>query len=428
MKVSPARAAAFDVLTRVEAERAFSSVLLPIFESDLRPLDRGLCHELVLGVLRRQMWLDRVIDAFVQKKLDPEVRLALRLGIFQLVFLDKIPDHSAINETVNLAQRAKKTSAKGLVNAVLRRVSKGLPVLEFHDDVERIAVEMSHPRWLIERWLQRLGPSETEDLAKANNSRPAIAFRVIDQEAAGVNEVLQASKPSEYVENCFLAKPGTPEIFELAAVNAIYIQDEGSQLIASAINTGSGEKVLDVCAAPGGKTGMIALARPEGLVAAGDLHWKRVQFLRENCLRQGAGNVKVVQYDAAIALPFAAETFDAVLVDAPCSGTGTIRNNPEIRYFLAADDLKELRKKQSKILKNAAAAVKPGGQLIYSTCSLEPEENEHVCEQFLRDGPFFEIVKPRVPEHFITSDGFARTWPHRDAMDGFFIAAFQRRF
>jgi 16S rRNA (cytosine967-C5)-methyltransferase len=172
-------------------------------------------------------------------------------------------------------------------------------------------------------------------------------------------------------------------------------------------------------------TGRVS-AFPATQFVAGDLHWNRVEFLRENCQRQGVKFVHIVQYDAEQSLPFADGAFDAVLVDAPCSGTGTIRHNPEIRYFLKPNDLTELQNKQLRILKNASKLVNQGGSLIYSTCSLEREENEVVCEAFLRDDPDFTLVNPDVPMRFLTEQGFARTFPQRDGMDGFFIASFAR--
>jgi 16S rRNA (cytosine967-C5)-methyltransferase len=182
-----------------------------------------------------------------------------------------------------------------------------------------------------------------------------------------------------------------------------------------------------VCAAPGGKTGLIARRNPGVRVVAGDLHRKRVLLLRNNCRQQCVSNFEVLQYDAAKELPFADESFDAVLLDAPCSGTGTIRHNPEIRYFLEASDIAELPRKQLTILQNASQLVKSGGSLIYSTCSLEREENESVVERFLDENAEFAASKPHVPERFVTPDGFARTWPQRDDMDGFFVAELGRQ-
>jgi len=201
MKISPARIAAFDILLRVENDRAFSSVLLPAFEEGLSPADRGLCHELVLGTLRRQIYLDKVIDTLSDgKRLDVAVRIAIRLGLYQLLFLDRVPDHSAVNESVNLIQRAKKTSAKGFVNAILRRAVRELPALNYADDLERLSAETSHPRWLLEKWTAEFGWEETALIANANNQVPAQAFRSIDGSPISVD----TSIPSKFVEGCYL--------------------------------------------------------------------------------------------------------------------------------------------------------------------------------------------------------------------------------
>lgn len=443
MKISPARTAAFDILLRVETERAFTSVLLPQYEEGLSAADRGLCHELVLGTLRRQIWLDRNIDKLTgDKKLDIEVRISIRLGVYQLKFLDKIPHYSAINESVNLTQRAKKTSAKGFVNAVLRRTTSENVSLTYADEAERISVETSHPRWLIEKWFNDLGADDANAIAMANNEGGGTAFRVIDYDDPALNTLLNAASPSSFVDGCYLLqKPARSKgaegatgaltscrLPQLAEKGTIYVQDEASQMTAQSIDVPDGGQFLDVCAAPGGKTGLIArnAGKHAKVLLAGDLYWPRVQFLRENLRKQRVEGVKVVQYDAEKSLPFADGSFDSVLVDAPCSGTGTIRRNPEIRYFLSSDDLPELASKQLRILGEASKLVKPGGSLVYSTCSLEREENEDACENFLAEHADFHSVQPQVNERFITERNFARTFPHRDGMDGFFIASFKR--
>jgi 16S rRNA (cytosine967-C5)-methyltransferase len=422
MKISPARLAAFEILLRIEIDRAFSSVLLPAFEERLSPADRGLCHELVLGVLRRQLYLDKIIESLAgAKKLDPEVRIALRLGAYQLLYLDKVPAYSALNESVSLVQKAKKTSAKGFVNAILRRVSEKAPALSFADEIERISVETSHPRWLVEKWTGEFGADDAEAIASANNIIPQTAFRVTsDVPLGGVEK-------SEFVDGCFIASSMTRELLEKAERDEVYFQDEASQMVGQAVATELGNTFLDVCAAPGGKTTQTAQSNKSAMIVAGDVYKARVEHLRESCRRQGVGSVNVVQYDATTDLPFADESFDTVFVDAPCTGTGTIRRNPEIRYFLKTEDFDELPRKQLAILKTASKLVTPGGRLVYSTCSLEIEENELVVDKFSSGATTFEKAVPAVPERFITIDGFGRTFPHRDSMDGFFIAEFRQR-
>ncbi|MFN0278417.1 MAG: 16S rRNA (cytosine(967)-C(5))-methyltransferase RsmB [Pyrinomonadaceae bacterium] len=423
MKISPARVGAFNVLLRIETERAFSSILLPLYEKNLSSSDRSLCHELTLGTLRRQIYLDRLIDfCSSEKKLDAAVRVALRLGVYQLLFLDKIPEYSAVSESVNLVQLSKKTSAKGFVNAVLRRIAKEKPEPVSSDEIDRISVETSHPRWLVEKWIGDFGFEETVRLAAANNQISSHAFRLIDK------DFQFDARRSEFVDGCYLTARIGNDLILAAERGEIYFQDEGSQMTAASVQVSKNGSVLDVCAAPGGKTGMIALRNKADLklCVAGDLHWKRVVNLSDNCRKQGVEEVKVVQYNAENPLPFADESFVSVLVDAPCSGTGTIRHNPEIRYSLTPTDIAELPLKQLRIIANASKMVMRGGSLIYSTCSLETEENESIGEKFLNENTDFRIVEPNVPERFITDKGFARTFPDRDNMDGFFIAEFRR--
>ncbi|HYJ92149.1 MAG TPA: 16S rRNA (cytosine(967)-C(5))-methyltransferase RsmB [Pyrinomonadaceae bacterium] len=433
MGISPARKAAFDTLLRIQIDKSFSSVLLPIYEEKLSSADRALCHELVLGVLRRQMLLDRFADLFTKgRKLDLEVRLALWLGLFQILYLARVPHYAVVNDSVALVVRAKKSSAKGLVNAVLRKVTSETPKLSFDDETERISVKTSHPRWLIEKWTAQFGVARAEKIAAANNQLPKLSFRRT-LKATNTLPIIKY-RQSQFVRDGFIADSFDADLKRLAENGEIYFQDEASQMVAAAVDISEGGKFLDVCAAPGGKTGAIATrfapnnGEPQKrLFVAGDLHPQRVQFLRENLLKQGIQFINVVQYNAAHSLPFASEIFVSVLVDAPCSGTGTIRHNPEIRYFVQPEDFAGLQRTQLAILTNASKLLKPGGTLVYLTCSLEREENESVCEMFLNERKDFTIVKPNVPDRFIATDGFAHTFPDRDDMDGFFIAVLRRK-
>ncbi len=430
MKISPARVAAFDVLLEIEKEKGFSSGLLPMAEDELSLEDRGLCHELVLGTLRKQIYLDRIISAVTKdRKIDDEVRIALRMAIYQIEFLDRIPSHSAVNESVNLVHRAKKTSAKPFVNAILRRLLREPTAIEFSDDMDRLSVETSHPRWLLEKWAVDFGSADAEKIAKANNIVPLAAFRVIDDDPVLREEIEKFARRSEYVDGCYLADVREHKLVSLGREGRIYFQDEASQMVASSIEIGDRQSILDVCASPGGKTGILARNASEktGMVIAGDISRRRVELLKESLSWQDISLHCIVQYDAAVQMPFVERIFDHVLVDAPCSGTGTIRHNPELRYFVKPDDLSSFAEKQLSILISASEMVRPGGQLVYSTCSLEIEENEDVCKKFLGLSEDFEAVAPKIPSVFLTSDGFARTRPDRDGMDGFFIACFRRK-
>jgi 16S rRNA (cytosine967-C5)-methyltransferase len=429
MSVSPARMAAFDVLLKIFRDGAYSSILLPAAESNLNEKDRSLCHEIVLGVLRTKLKLDAAIDRFAGgKALDLEVRTAAELGLYQLLHLEKIPKYSAVNESVALVQRAKKSSAKGFVNALLRRSERLFEEISYADELERLSVETSHPRWLVEKWVGQRGFEPAKALIKANNLRPRSAFRITPK---GIREGVVPSagwQRSKYVPGCYFAERMTPGLRDLAENGRIYFQDEGSQLVGSLVNLEPGSKFLDVSAAPGSKTTMIASGAPsDTLIVAGDVRQSRVRVLKRNCEAQGISNVRIVRYDAVAALPFADGEFDSVLLDAPCSGTGTIRSNPEIRYFLKPGDLRELHDKQLAILRNASKTVRHGGRLIYSTCSLEGEENEGVIVEFLSGNADFEIRRPEIAGELVTDNGFVRTLPEEHEMDGFFAAVLERR-
>lgn len=437
MAVSAARRSAFEILRRVEMESAFASVLLATLDPGMREDDRALCHELVLGVLRRKLWLERVIEHFAGRsvsKLDLSVRLALKLGLYQLRFLTRIPASAAVNESVNLVRARREKSAAGFVNAVLRRATREPeydPTSEVNDQVEKLSIETSHPVWLVERWVKAFGFDEAAEFVRAQNEAPPTAFRftarghrdeVIDELRSGAAELV-ASKISP---DAWRVKGASAATHKLVDRGAIYIQDEASQLLAHMLDAQPGNRVLDVTAAPGSKATHIATLAPRARVVAGDLYSHRAVTMRQLAERQGA-HVHVVLHDATKTLPFPNDSFERVLLDAPCSGTGTLRRNPEIRYRLREEDISQLSLQQRSMLENAADVLRPGGRLIYSTCSVEPEENEQVVDGFLAGHSEFVRAAPAAPKELITVDGYARTWPHRNGCDGFFIACLERR-
>jgi 16S rRNA (cytosine967-C5)-methyltransferase len=439
-RVSPARRAASEILRRVEEDGAYASVLLAETLEELRADDRALCYELVLGVLRWQLWLDHLILHYAARpleRLDLSVRRALRMGLYQLRFLSRIPARAVVNETVNLAYVSRVRSAAPFINAVLRRAVKEPhydPAESIAEPLARLAVETSHPQWLIERWMKAFGPDGAETFARANNEPPPVAFRLVKARAEGrdVLEELRAAGgelvPSLLVPEAWRIRGASALLRELARAGLVYVQDEASQLAAHLLGAQAGERILDACAAPGSKTSYIA-DRTGGTatVYAGDLYEHRLRTLLESSARQGARSVIATAYDATRALPFAEGTFDRVLVDAPCTGTGTLRRNPEIRWRIRPSDIAELSVRQRAILANAAKTLRSGGHLLYSTCSVEPEENEEVVASFLEEHGAFRQVPMAVPERLRTQSMGARTWPQRDGADGFFIAAFERR-
>jgi 16S rRNA (cytosine967-C5)-methyltransferase len=362
--------------------------------------------------------LDRIIDAFANgRKLDPEVRIVLRLAIYQLKYLDRIPAHAAVNDAVNLTIRAKKTSAKGLVNALLRKFQKSPPQIEFADDADRLSVETSHPAWLIDRWTRQFGAQSAKALARFGNQQPDLEFRWTSRTTDADRRSVAEQKGAANAD--FLR--------ELAENGKIYFQDRGSQIVTDALLLKDGETMLDVCAAPGGKSTLAALrAAGMKLIVAGDISAARISTLAANCRNQGASDIMIVRFDAVEGLPFADASFDVVFVDAPCSGTGTIRHNPEIRYSIKESDFERLACKQRRMLENASKLVRPGGRIVYATCSLELEENEAVCADFLRGNPNFRVIPSGLPKELETLEGYSRTTPFRDALDGFFVAVFEK--
>ena len=434
--ISPARWTAFQVLRKVDVG-SFSSTLLASEEPKLEPADRALCHELVLGVLRWQLNLDKRIEYFSDREiasLDLSVLIALRLGLYQLRFLTRVPASAAVNESVKLVQAARLSSARAFVNAVLRRAARESeydPVATGPDVVSKIAIENSHPPWLINRWINSFGLEEARALARANNETPPVVFRVV-RTRTNEDEVLARIRASGIApEKSQIAEGGwrvasTPVIRALAEEGVVYFQDEASQLVAELVEAQPNDTVLDLCAAPGGKTTLIADRTPDSHVIASDVSARRLATVAAAVGNQQLQNISLMVIDGSQSLPFKPDSFDRILVDAPCSGTGTLRHNPEIRWRLSEDDIPRLAVQQGLLLQNAVGVLKPGGRLIYSTCSIEREENEDVVEEFLKRNKTMRQLLLKPASGLTAGAGALRTWPHRDSTDGFFVAAFEK--
>jgi 16S rRNA (cytosine967-C5)-methyltransferase len=407
----------------------------------MRDDDRALCHELVLGVLRQQLWLDYALAHFANRRietLDLEVKLALRLGLYQLRFLSRIPPSAAVDESVKLVREARLKSAVSFVNAVLRRATREPdydPATHAVDPLEKLAIENSHPLWLIERWVNSFGFDETTALARANNKPAPMTFRLTakttrENKQQRVIQELEASgalvEPSKLTPDSWRVTGDCKLLRKFAHDGLIYFQDEASQLVAHLLAAQPNERVLDVCAAPGSKTTLLCSMAPKAMIVAGDLHEHRLRTLRDLAIVQGCESIHLLAHDGTRGLPFADASFDRVLVDAPCSGTGTLRHNPEIRWRIKPDDIARLSSMQKQILANAAFKVRVGGLIVYSTCSVERDENEIVIEDFLENHSAFDQVRLNAPAGLPLEDGAIRTWPHRQDVDGFFIAAFRR--
>lgn len=448
--IAPARTAAFTALREVNARRAD----LPAALASVRPMltderDRALATDLVTGTLRWQRQLDHLIEHFAKRpitKLDVDVLQILRLGAYQLLHLDRVPAAAAVNDAVAMTRRARKTSAAGLVNAVLRALSRNshrlpLPLRPPEGDpLAFLEVSLSHPVWLANRWLGRYGFDAAEAWETFNNAAAPLTIRVnrLKIDRSTLTEALAAHgvavEPARYAPDGLIVTSGNPLRTPLAGTGEFVFQDEASQLVALLGAPEPGMKVLDACASPGGKTtAMAAMAGDRAQIVATDVRSARMQLLRETVSASGAHNIRVLQADLEAGLPFAAE-FDVVFVDAPCSGLGTVRRDPDIRWRRAEADLVPLALAQLNMIRNAAKTVLPGGRLIYSTCSSEPEENERVVSSFLADNGNFAPIDLRAerPAYFnalepvLDDRGSLRTSPHEHGLEAFYGAVLRR--
>ena len=449
MPVSPARAVAFEILLRVEREESYAAELLHSERLvKLSSRDHGLATELVMGVLRWQSLLDqRLAPASSQKleRLDGEVLAALRLGAYQLQFLSRVPAHAAIFESVELVKAARKRSAAPFVNAVLRKIAGSHAEDLLPDDIVAeiskspdsitLAQNAAHPPWLVERWTKQYGLEAARQICTHDQMVPDAAIHIHDYQAD--TELAAAGvqlSPGRLLSAARRVLAGDVTGTLAYQEGRVSIQDEASQLVA--LLAGRGETILDCCAAPGSKTALLARRNPRAKVLATELHPHRARLL-QNLNR--LPNVHVVAADARH-LPFS-RAFDRILADVPCSGTGTLARNPEIKWRLKAEDLRDLQARQLAILKSALAQLAIGGRLVYSTCSLEREENEAVVEAALDGTAEFKVTDFRGELEQLRRSGdlrieldiasllagpYLRTIPGVHPCDGFFAAMIER--
>jgi 16S rRNA (cytosine967-C5)-methyltransferase len=424
---SSARRAAHDVLGRVERGAALASALERASAGLADVRDRALVHELVLGVQRRRGWLDHVLGALSSRpfsQLSPAARDALRLGAYQLLFL-RTPGHAAVSESVDLA-RSREPHAAGFVNAVLRRLQREGPPAEpdpAADPLAWLSSAGSLPRWLSERWLARLGPERTLGWARASLEVPPTFVRLNPREPEARERVAAVG-----VELQPLAVPGGwrakgAAIAPLAEQGLVYVQDLGSQLVAQ-LAAGQG-LLLDACAAPGGKALLLSdLAAGRTRVFAVEASRTRLALMQRLASRWKATRLHLVRADSR--RPPFTTAFDAVLLDAPCSGLGTLARNPDIRWRLAPEDLLRQQERQRALLASLSALVRPGGRLVYATCSLEPEETHDVVDPFLAEHPDFALEA--LPEWALpfARDGRVEIDPSQGEGDGFYAARLRR--
>lgn len=398
--------------------------------------DAALASRIVYGVMQRRMLLDRYLDAYCVQRLDhlqqplPDI---LRIGAYQILFLDKVPDSAAVNECVELAKASKRGAAAGLVNAVLRKLSQNkahLPPLP-KDDTERLCVETSHPRWLTERMCALLGREGAEAFLRKNNEVAPVTAQVNPLKTTRdelLSELANAgaeAKPHRWVPDC-VELSGAGDLRTLPAFyrGEFTVQDAAARLVSLVAELKPGMRVLDACAAPGGKSFSAAFAlRNEGEIVSCDLHENKLKRIRDGAERLGIGCIRTQSADARAFRPEWENAFDAVLCDVPCSGLGIIRKKPDIRYK-KPDELAGLPAIQRAILANCARYVRPGGVLVYSTCTVLPEENEAVTDAFLAENGAFSYETFELPVG--TVSGHITLWPQTHETDGFYIAKLRK--
>ena len=445
--VTIARQLAYQALWRVAAQSSFSSYLLPSFldKGSLSDRDQRLITELVYGCLRWQGRLDWVISRFSHSPpsaLEVPVLITIRLGCYQLLFLERIPPSAAVKESVELAKRYGSPGSARLVNAVLRQICRRGSTIPFpqaeKDELGYLTVTQSHPRWLVERWLKRFGFQETVELVEANNRKPPLFIRV--NRLKTTQEELRRKlgeegievEVSHYLPDSLKVVKGRIARSSALKEGLCYLQDEASQVVSFLVSPHPEDWVLDACAAPGSKACHLAtLMENRGCIIANDIHFHRLRVLRENCRLLGVDNIRMVATDCTRP-PGLQYEFDRVLVDAPCTSLGRIRRSPELKWRRSLEDVELLSAKQKSLLFYSSKLVKKGGLLVYAVCSWEREETEEVVGSFLEERVEFRLDDPRdyLPSSLhplVAEDGFLRTYPHRHNMDGFFSAVFTRK-
>jgi 16S rRNA (cytosine967-C5)-methyltransferase len=442
--VTPVRLAAARVLLAVE--RGGSTLAAEIDrarEGVSDPRDRGLLVELAAGTLRWRNEIDALLRAASGRAIDaidPRARAVLRTAIYQLRHLDRVPAHAVVHESVETVRAIGVPRAGGFVNAVLRSLQRGagpdvLPIRPAEpsrreEALAYLSITLSHPAWLVERWLDRYGFEATERWCQFNNAPPELTIRSAgrlgpDELIARLLEAGVPAAPARYVADAWQLPPGALGRLPPALRAEIAIQDEGSQLVARVVSVEPGQRVLDVCAAPGGKTLLLsAELAGTGLLVASEWRASRIRLLRAT-VAQAPWPVHLLQLDARRPLPFSS-VFDRVLLDVPCSGLGVLRRDPDLKWMRQPGDLAPFGLAALGMLGQAADTVRPGGQLVYATCSSEPEENALVVDAFLRARPGWTSLPAPVPAHLHDAQGHLASRPSADAMDAYFAAVLVR--
>ncbi|MDN7241294.1 16S rRNA (cytosine(967)-C(5))-methyltransferase RsmB [Planococcus sp. N028] len=434
------RDAAFSILWAVENKQAYSNLLLhqTIQSYGIADKNKGLLTEITYGTLQHQMTLDYYLEPYLKGKIEPWVKTLLRLSLYQIVYLDRIPAHAVVHEAVEIAKRRGHGGVASVVNGVLRSIQRN-GVRSFNtisDPIEKVSIETSHPAWMIKRWSEQFGMEKAREMALENNKIPAQTVRV-NMVKATVEEVIEMLEsegleavPSHLVPECLVVTNGQPAKSTTFEKGFITIQDESSMLPVYGLQLEPGMKVLDMCAAPGGKTTHIAeKMNNQGSLFAMDLHQHKVKMIDETATRLGHTIIETATGDSKESVDrFGEEQFDRILVDAPCSGLGVIKRKPDIKYTKKEEDFSRLHEIQSELLHQAAKLVKKDGIVVYSTCTVDAVENRGTAERFLKEHPEMEKIQVSLPEALgKKNSGFVQIFPQDFGSDGFFIAAFRKK-
>ena len=437
-----ARETALRVLAACRNNNAWADAALKdqLNRDGLVGADAALCSRMVYGVMQNQLLLDFYLAAYCSQKpdhLQQPLTEILRLGAYQILFLDRVPDSAAVNTSVELAKLSGRGQAAGLVNAVLRKVSQNkenLPEIPQRDEVKYLSIRYSHPKWLVKRLLSLLGRTETEALLALDNGTPPLTVQINPLKTTAEELTRELSvwgvtaKPHAWVPGCLeLTGVGDLTTLEPFREGKLLVQDPAARLVSLIAGVQPGQRVLDVCAAPGGKSFSAAFAMGDkGRIISCDVHGSKLKRIEEGAARLGLTSIETAASDGRVFRPEWSDDYDPVLVDAPCSGLGIIRKKPDVRYK-RADDLFTLPVVQTALLDNAARYVAPGGVLVYSTCTILPEENQNVADAFLSEHPDFERTPFRLPEPVGETDGQLTLWPQRHGTDGFYICRMKRK-
>lgn len=435
------RNTALDILIRVGEQGGFSNVLIDrsLKNKSLSLKDESLLTEIVYGTLKRQMTIEFYLSPFIgNKKMEPWVKWLLYMSVYQMIYLNKVPDHAVLHEAVEISKTRGHKGIASFVNGVLRNLQrKGVPDIDqLSDPVTRIAIETSHPEWLIKRWLDMYGETITLQMAHSNLEHKPMSVRIqplkITREEAieQLEEEGYTVTPSIFSNQGLIIEKGNILKSRLFLSGFLTVQDQSSMLVAEVMDLSPGQTILDACSAPGGKTTHIAEKMlNKGTIYAYDLHAKKINQVRKKAEELDLSIIQTKQADARnLAAIHNEGTFDRILMDAPCSGLGVLRGKPDIKYNKKEQDIEALAQIQSNLLNNVSSLLKKGGKLIYSTCTVDKQENESVVKKFIEEHPDF-IVDPHFlknfPEKIMESEG-AGEWglqlfPHQFGTDGFFL-------